>query len=84
MHESLQDNGICCYIGIPYFRNIAKLYIERGPGTRGPVFDLSNVYRYTHGDPEQVETSWLEQLNSNLIYVNLFTAAHGVVLHRQI
>jgi hypothetical protein len=66
MHESLQDNGICCYIGIPYFRNIAKFYVERGPGTVGSVFDLYNVYRYTHGDPEQGGIPWLEQLHKSL------------------
>lgn len=63
---ALQDDGACCYIGIPYFRNIAKFYVERAPGTAGPVFDLYNVYRYTHGDPEQAKGWWLGQLHKSL------------------
>lgn len=63
---ALQEDGACCYMGIPYFRNIAKLYLERGPGTAGPVFDLYNVYRYTHGDPENTPNWWLAQLHKSL------------------
>ena len=66
IRESLQPDGICCYIGIPYFRNIARFYLAGGPGTAGPVFDLYNVYRYTHGDPEQVPAWWLGQLHKSL------------------
>ena len=51
IRQALAPDGACCYMGIPYFPNIARLYVERGPGTAGPVFDLFNVYRYTHGDP---------------------------------
>jgi len=58
--------GFACYIGLPYFPNIAKFYLERAPGTAGPVFDLYNVYRYTHGDPEQAPDWWLEQLHKSL------------------
>ena len=53
-------------MGIPYFPNIARLYVEQGPGTAGPVFDLYNVYRYTHGDPEGQEAWWLGQLHKSL------------------
>jgi hypothetical protein len=66
VREALADDGVCCYVGIPYFRNIARLYIERGPGTAGPVFDLYNVYRYTHGDPEHQPDWWLGQLHKSL------------------
>ena len=66
IYESLQDEGICCYIGIPYFRNVAKYYLERAAGTAGPVFDLFNVYRYTHGYPEQAPRWWLGQLHKSL------------------
>jgi predicted SAM-dependent methyltransferase len=66
VRESLQPDGACCYMGLPYFRNIAKLYVERGPGTAGPVFDLYNVYRYTHGDPEHQPDWWLGQLHKSL------------------
>lgn len=70
IYESLQDDGICSYIGIPYFRNVAKYYLDRAPGTLGPVFDLYNVYRYTHGDPEQVPQWWLGQLHKSLFDEN--------------
>ena len=66
VREALTGEGVCCYIGIPYFRNVARLYIERGPGTAGPVFDLDNVYRYTHGDPEHQPAWWLGQLHKSL------------------
>ncbi len=66
IHDSLDSTGICCYIGLPYFRNIARFYLERAPGIVGPRFDLFNVYRYTHGDPEQVPSWWLEQLHKSL------------------
>jgi len=66
LRASLQPDGVCCYIGLPYFRNIAKLYVERGPGTAGPVFDLYNVYRYTHGDPEHQPDWWIGQLHKSL------------------
>lgn len=66
IRESLEAGGICCYIGIPYFRNVARFYLERAPGTLGPVFDLYNVYRYTHGDPEHQQAWWLGQLHKSL------------------
>jgi predicted SAM-dependent methyltransferase len=66
MREAIAPTGAICYIGIPYFRNIAKQYVERGPGTAGPLFDLFNVYRYTHGNPEQAPTWWAGQLHKSL------------------
>lgn len=66
IRDSLEERGACCYIGIPYFRNIARFYVERAPGTAGPVFDLYNVYRYTHGDPEQVPSWWIGQMHKSL------------------
>ncbi len=66
VRRALAPDGACCYIGIPYFPNIARLYLERGPGTAGPVFDLYNVYRYTHGDPEGQQAWWLGQLHKSL------------------
>jgi predicted SAM-dependent methyltransferase len=63
---ALQPDGACCYIGIPYFPNIARAYLDKRPGNVGPVFDLYNVYRYTHGDPEQAPTWWLGQLHKSL------------------
>jgi predicted SAM-dependent methyltransferase len=66
VHDALQPGGVCCYIGIPYFRNVARFYLEKAPGTAGPVFDLYNVYRYTHGDPEHQQAWWLGQLHKSL------------------
>jgi hypothetical protein len=63
---ALQPEGICCYIGLPYFRNIAKMYLEGAAGVVGERFDLYNVYRYTHGDPESAPAWWLEQLHKSL------------------
>jgi predicted SAM-dependent methyltransferase len=65
IHEALEPGGVVCYLGIPDFANIARFYLERRPGIVGPVFDLFNVYRYTHGDPEAV--GWyMEQLHKSL------------------
>jgi hypothetical protein len=58
--------GVCCYIGLPYFPAVARLYLEKGPGVVGPTFDLFNVYRYTHGDPDRVPFMWYEQLHKSL------------------
>ena len=66
IRRALATDGVCCYMGIPYFRNIARLYVERGAGTAGPVFDLFNVYRYTHGNPEGQQAWWLGQLHKSL------------------
>ncbi|HJZ90594.1 MAG TPA: hypothetical protein VKE40_06945 [Gemmataceae bacterium] len=64
--QSLQPDGVCCYIGLPYFKAIARMYLERAPGVVGERFDLFNVYRYTHGDPEKAVGWWLEQLHKSL------------------
>jgi hypothetical protein len=66
IRRALAADGSCCYMGIPYFPNIARLYVERGPGTAGEIFDLYNVYRYTHGDPEGQQAWWLGQLHKSL------------------
>jgi predicted SAM-dependent methyltransferase len=64
--EALADDGFVCYLGLPDFERIARLYLERGPGVVGPVFDLYNVYRYTHGDPDAVGDWYFEQLHKSL------------------
>lgn len=68
IRKLLQENGAICYIGIPYFKNIAKFYLEKEKGTAGPVFDLYNVYRYTHGNPDmRLSEGWyLGQLHKSL------------------
>jgi hypothetical protein len=66
VRQALAPDGVCCYIGIPYFRNVARFYLENAPGTVGDRFDLFNVYRYTHGDPEHARGWWLGQLHKSL------------------
>jgi len=67
-HSLNEKTGFICYIGLPYFKNIARFYLEKAPGTAGPVFDLFNVYRYTHGDPDRMlkEGWYFEQLHKSL------------------
>lgn len=57
--------GMLCYIGVPYFREVARAYLDEDEGTAGPRFDLWNAYRYTHGAPEGVDW-WHEQLHKSL------------------
>jgi predicted SAM-dependent methyltransferase len=69
--ERLASDGFVCYIGLPDFQRVAELYLSQGRGVEGPTFDLHNVYRYTHGDPEMggtemSSTEWLPQLHKSL------------------
>lgn len=67
LSRALSAQGKVFYIGLPYFPEIARLYLEQGKGIVGPTFDLFHVYRYTHGDPEAVDPSgWFEQLHKSL------------------
>jgi hypothetical protein len=61
----LAHDGFICYLGLPDFRAVAEHYLRGGPGVVGPTFDLYNVYRYTHGDPENVDC-YFEQLHKSL------------------
>ena len=63
----LRPDGFVCYLGLPDFRAVAELYLNRGPGTTGPVFDLYHAYRYTHGEPEVVAPdAYYGQLHKSL------------------
>jgi len=68
VREATTEDGFACYLGLPDFKRIAELYLEGAPGAVGPVFDLYNVYRYTHGDPEmnQQDHGWDAQLHKSL------------------
>jgi hypothetical protein len=59
-----------CYLGLPDFQRVAELYLAKGRGIEGPIFDLHNVYRFTHGHPEMGGTEWLPQLHKSLFDVN--------------
>jgi predicted SAM-dependent methyltransferase len=65
----LERGGFACYLGLPDFRRIAELYLSSARGIEGPVFDLHEVYRYTHGDPEMGGIEWLPQLHKSLFDV---------------
>lgn len=67
VYRVLQKNGVAVYLGIPDFEAIAKAYLKGEQGNVSPKFDLDEVYRYTHGQPEQVPTQyWREQLHKTL------------------
>jgi predicted SAM-dependent methyltransferase len=67
--ERVQPDGFVCYLGLPDFQRVAELYLTKAPGIEGPIFDLHNVYRYTHGHPEMGGTEWLPQLHKSLFDV---------------
>ncbi len=48
----LSSSGEMIIIGIPDFSVIAELYLKNAKGIFGERFDLLNVYRYSHGEPE--------------------------------
>jgi SAM-dependent methyltransferase len=55
----LAPSGIILALGIPDFATIARCYLTGARGIVGPRFDLFNVYRYTHGSPENAsERAW--------------------------
>lgn len=62
----LTRNGLVVFLGIPDFERIARAYLNKEQGIIGAKFDLFNVYRYTHGDPEQYPGWWFEQLHKSL------------------
>jgi predicted SAM-dependent methyltransferase len=67
--ERVRSEGFLCYMGLPDFRRVAERYLSGARGVQGPVFDLFNVYRYTHGHPEMAGTDWLPQLHKSLFDV---------------
>jgi SAM-dependent methyltransferase len=48
----LAQEGRLILLALPDFRMMARLYLENAVGIVGKRFDLQNVYRYTHGEPE--------------------------------
>jgi hypothetical protein len=63
----LGPNGWAVSLALPDFRAVAEAYLSNAPGIVGDRFDLFNVYRYTHGDPEAAPLWWLEQLHKSLL-----------------
>lgn len=63
----LKDNGYTLFIGIPDFEAVADFYLKKVPGFYNPTFNAFEAYRFTHGEPEQVD-GWTEgQLHKSLI-----------------
>lgn len=48
----LKPSGVLIGLGIPDFHQIASLYLANAAGIVGNRFDIFNVYRYSHGNPE--------------------------------
>lgn len=66
VHRALQDGGEVFVMGIPDFETVAHGYLTRRVGNTSPLFDLFEVYRYTHGNPEHQTAWWQEQLHKSL------------------
>jgi predicted SAM-dependent methyltransferase len=66
IRRALRPDGHIFFCGIPDFEVIARCYLDKLKGNISPTFDLFEVYRYTHGDPEQHPTWWIEQLHKSL------------------
>ncbi len=49
MRSLKKTGGNICYIGMPYFKYIAELYLQKSEGPNGSLFDAEQVYKFTHG-----------------------------------
>ncbi|MFC1631552.1 methyltransferase domain-containing protein [Candidatus Omnitrophota bacterium] len=47
----LKKDGKLVILWLPDFDAIIQAYQQKQPGVVGEIFDLFNIYRYTHGDP---------------------------------
>lgn len=67
-HRVLNHDGVVVFLMLPDFKVIAESYLSRLPGHpgRSEYFDLFQVYRYTHGDPEMAPEYWTQQLHKSL------------------
>lgn len=62
----LNSQGKAIILGIPDFKRVAQAYLNKERGVFSKTFDLNEVYRYTHGDPEQHPDWWQQQLHKSL------------------
>lgn len=63
----ISSDGKVIFLGIPDFEIIAQKYTEDSLKKTGNKFDLMQVYRYTHGAPEQGgDDWWFEQLHKSV------------------
>jgi len=63
-HRILKKGGKLCINHLPDFDTIIKAYLNKEKGIVGEVFDLFNVYRYTHGEPKPENSP--QQLHKDL------------------
>jgi predicted SAM-dependent methyltransferase len=66
VYRVLRENGFSLFLGIPDFERIAMAYLNKERGITSEIFDLSQVYRFTHGDPESTPAWWFENLHKSL------------------
>ena len=69
VHRVLKDDGTVVFLGFPDFKRVALAYLNDELGIVSPNFDLRDVYRYSHGQPEHASDWWLEQLHKSLFDV---------------
>lgn len=63
----LDEKGYALFLGLPDFERIVTAYLNKEKGLFSETFDLYEVYRYTHGDPERYPSWWLQQLHKSLL-----------------
>jgi predicted SAM-dependent methyltransferase len=66
IYRTLRPDGSVIFVGFPDFEKVARAYLEKRKGLLNDTFNLYEVYRFTHGDPEHVDGWWLEQLHKSL------------------
>lgn len=70
VHRILTDDGFALFLGIPDFERIALAYLNKEQGITSQTFDLSQVYRFTHGGPESTPNWWFGNLHKSLFDVD--------------
>jgi predicted SAM-dependent methyltransferase len=68
-HRIIREDGFALFLGIPDFERIAIAYLNKEQGITSQTFDLSQVYRFTHGDPESTPKWWFGNLHKSLFDV---------------
>lgn len=64
----IKNDGCIVFLGLPDFKVVAQSYLNSTSLYAGAPFDLSMVYRYTHGAPESTAPSWwMAQLHKGLL-----------------
>ncbi|MFC1508550.1 hypothetical protein ACFL60_02560 [Candidatus Omnitrophota bacterium] len=64
-YRILKKGGRLIIVNLPNFDALIEAYLKKEKGIIGPEFDLFNVYRFTHGEPEQGENQ-VNQLHKDI------------------